>query len=97
MRPQGFLRGLSMFSAAIVATQWALLMALAFTAPGSTPRRVLALAAITAIYVVLYRGWTLFTSRAVKAVARSGPLLEQCARQLGHASVSALPARRSAA
>ena len=82
-------------SAMLIWGHWSLMMALCAFASGAWPVRLLAAVVVTVVYAVIYRGWSLYLSRACQAVhqhgARVESLLKAHSREQSRGKVLAFP------
>lgn len=78
---QAVCRILSVAFNALIATHFVLICALIVIEHGPLWLKALVLCAITTIYSALYRGWTLYTSRALGALSRSGDAVASISKE----------------
>lgn len=76
LRRSLLLRATSVAAAGIVWFHWFLMMVLTFTQPAPWVLKVAAALCVTAVYAFLYRGWSLYLSRACQTVERCGSQME---------------------
>lgn len=76
VRRSFLLGGLALASACVAVLHWSLMMALIDGLDASWSVKLLTAGVVSAIYAILFRGWSLYLGRAFAAVRRSGYSLE---------------------
>lgn len=93
VRPQRLVRFLSGAAFAVVLSHWTLLCALAVTSGAPPWLKLVLVAVISLIYVVLYRGWSIYTSRPLKTIERCGARLTEICLAANGGELRQLPQR----
>jgi hypothetical protein len=84
-------------SAALIGTHWFLMLVLCLSGDAPLGVRIAATCVVTAVYAVLYRGWSLYLTRACDAVRTHGERIEAiiaCTAADQSAAVLPFPSQR---
>lgn len=83
VRRSSLLGGLALASACVAVLHWSLMMALIDGLDASWSVKLLTAGVVSAIYAILFRGWSLYLGRALSAVRRSGQRMEALSKKAG--------------
>lgn len=90
LRRSRLLSALSVVMATIVLVEWAELCAVTLLQHGHVVLKCFVLAVVTAMNLVMWRGWSLWCGRPERVVKRWGALLEQSCKNVRHATLTPL-------
>jgi hypothetical protein len=90
------LGGLALASACVAALHWSLMMALIDGLNASWSVKLLTAGVVSAIYAILFRGWSLYLGRAWFAVQRSRRQMKSLSEGVRHEQVVQLHSTKSA-